>query len=103
MFLKSVDFEQKRIRTVPSIRAFSVSFELHDGLRGRPQGPEGDGPAHQPDLPLPSEPDPRLRLAVRERQHPGGRPHHRLRRVHEPRPGRRLRVPRQERDPEAGD
>lgn len=70
-------------------------------VQGAAESPEGDGPAHQPDISLPAEPLTRPGLAVREREPANRGPHCRLRRVHEPGAGRRRGVSSEDEEQEA--
>lgn len=65
------------------------------------ESPEGDGPTHQPDIPLPAKSLARAGLAVRERESADRGTHCRLRRVHELGVGRRRGVPSKNEEQEA--
>lgn len=72
----------------------------HHVVQGQPKGAEGDGSAHQPDLPIPAESFPRPSLALREHFAAHRGTHCRFRRVHESGAGRRRGVPRKDEEPE---
>lgn len=54
-------------------------YQRKNVVQGAAESPEGDGPAHQPDIPLPAEPLARASLAVREREPADRGAHRRLR------------------------
>lgn len=80
----------------------SIFKRRHENVVQRAaESPEGDGPAHQPDIPVPAESLARAGLAVREREPADRGAHRRLRRVHEPGAGRRRGVPSEDEEQEA--
>lgn len=76
-------------------------YRYENVVQGTAESPEGDGPAHQPDIPLPAKSIARAGLAVREREPAHRGAHCRLRRVHELGVGRRRGVPSEDEEQEA--
>lgn len=76
-------------------------YQRKNVVQGAAESSEGDGPAHQPDIPLSAESLARASLAVREREPADRGAHRRLRRVHESGAGRCRGVPSEDEAQEA--